>query len=51
MRDFIKLFLFQDADGKITLTEFVNACLGHEQFSKMLALKVLKSAGGAQKTL
>jgi hypothetical protein len=32
--------LLQDADGKVTLTEFVNACLGHEQFSKMLALKV-----------
>jgi hypothetical protein len=30
----------QDADGKVTIAEFVNACLGHEQFSKMLALKV-----------
>jgi hypothetical protein len=33
--------MLQDADGKISMDEFKNACLGHEQFSKMLALKVL----------
>jgi len=31
----------KDADGKITNEEFVNACLGQEQFSKMLALKII----------
>jgi len=30
----------KDEDGKITKDEFVGACLGQEQFSKMLALKV-----------
>merc|ERR1712168_1514563 len=30
----------KDADGKITKEEFISACLGQEQFSKMLALKV-----------
>merc|ERR1712168_1314471 len=31
----------KDEDGKITTEEFVNACLGQEQFSKMLALKII----------
>merc|ERR1719245_2863597 len=30
----------KDEDGKITTEEFVSACLGQEQFSKMLALKI-----------
>jgi len=30
----------KDADGKITKEEFISACLGQDQFSKMLALKV-----------
>jgi hypothetical protein len=33
--------MLQDADGKISMEEFKNACLNQEQFSKMLALKVL----------
>jgi len=32
----------KDADGKITKEEFISACLGQEQFSKMLALKVVE---------
>merc|ERR1712055_501769 len=31
----------KDADGKITTSEFVAACLSQEQLSKMLALKVI----------
>merc|ERR550517_324711 len=31
----------KDEDGKITTEEFVSACLGQEQFSKMLALKII----------
>merc|ERR1712038_1163740 len=31
----------KDADGKITKEEFISACLGQEQFSKMLALKII----------
>merc|ERR1712038_1391141 len=31
----------KDADGKITQEEFISACLGQEQFSKMLALKII----------
>jgi len=31
----------KDADGKITQEEFIAACLGQEQFSKMLALKII----------
>jgi Ca2+-binding EF-hand superfamily protein len=31
----------KDEDGKITKDEFVGACLGQEQFSKMLALKII----------
>lgn len=31
----------KDEDGKITKDEFVSACLGQEQFSKMLALKII----------
>merc|ERR1712168_1070284 len=30
-----------DGDGKITETEFVNACLSQDEISKMLALKVI----------
>lgn len=30
-----------NADGKVTQQEFTSACLGHEEFSKMLALKVI----------
>jgi len=30
-----------DGDGKITLSEFVSACLSQEELSKMLALKVI----------
>jgi hypothetical protein len=33
--------MLQDADGKISMEEFKNACLNQEQFSKMLALKVI----------
>ena len=31
----------KDQDGKVTNTEFIAACLGQEEFSKMLALKVI----------
>merc|ERR1711972_1286176 len=31
----------KDADGKITKEELISACLGQEQFSKMLALKII----------
>merc|ERR1711872_1157503 len=31
----------KDEDGKITTEEFVSACLGQEQFSKVLALKII----------
>jgi len=30
-----------DQDGKVTAEEFTTACLGQEEFSKMLALKVI----------
>ena len=30
-----------DQDGKVTLEEFISACLGQEKLSKMLALKVI----------
>ncbi|XP_023348583.1 uncharacterized protein LOC111717318, partial [Eurytemora carolleeae] len=44
-QDFITKSAFaemdQDEDGKISKDEFVNACLGQEKFSKMLALKVV----------
>ena len=30
-----------DQDGKVTTAEFIAACLGQEEFSKMLALKVI----------
>jgi Ca2+-binding EF-hand superfamily protein len=30
-----------DGDGKITQAEFISACLGQEELSKMLALKVI----------
>jgi Ca2+-binding EF-hand superfamily protein len=30
-----------DQDGKVTSAEFIAACLGQEEFSKMLALKVI----------
>ena len=31
----------QDQDGKVTTTEFIAACMGQEELSKMLALKVI----------
>merc|ERR1739846_169694 len=31
----------KDQDGKVTNDEFIKACMGHEEFSKMLALKVI----------
>merc|ERR1711910_1718 len=31
----------KDQDGKVTTTEFISACMGQEEFSKMLALKVI----------
>merc|ERR1711881_630781 len=31
----------KDQDGKVTTAEFIKACLGQEEFSKMLALKVI----------
>ena len=31
----------KDQDGKVTIAEFVDACLGQQEFSKMLALKVI----------
>ena len=31
----------EDQDGKVTSAEFIKACLGQEEFSKMLALKVI----------
>merc|ERR1711976_13869 len=31
----------KDEDGKVSLEEFKSACLGREEFSKMLAVKVI----------
>merc|ERR1712183_1015609 len=31
----------KNMDGKVTIAEFIEACLGQEAFSKMLALKVI----------
>ena len=31
----------KDGDGKVSLAEFQSACLGREEFSKMLAVKVI----------
>lgn len=31
----------QDGDGKVSTAEFITACLGQEEFSKMLAMKVI----------
>ena len=31
----------KNEDGKVTLDEFKTACLGREEFSKMLAIKVI----------
>eukprot|EP00092_Neocalanus_flemingeri_P081649 GFUD01102035.1.p1 GENE.GFUD01102035.1~~GFUD01102035.1.p1 ORF type:complete len:196 (-),score=66.16 GFUD01102035.1:186-773(-) len=31
----------KDQDGKVSITEFIAACMGQEEFSKMLALKVI----------
>merc|ERR1712236_153574 len=31
----------KDQDGKVTNDEFIKACMGQEEFSKMLALKVI----------
>ena len=32
----------KDQDGKVTLEEFIAACLGQEEVSKMLALKIIE---------
>ena len=32
----------KNEDGKVTLEEFKTACLGHDEFSKMLAVKVVE---------
>ena len=32
----------KDEDGKVTTEEFIAACMAQEEFSKMLALKVIK---------
>jgi Ca2+-binding EF-hand superfamily protein len=34
-----------DQDGKVTIAEFIAACLGQEEFSKMLTFKVLNIFG------
>merc|ERR1711992_274004 len=31
----------KDEDGKVSLQEWIDACLGQEEFSKMLALKII----------
>merc|ERR1719187_352966 len=31
----------KDQDGKVTTAEFISACMGQEEFSKKLALKVI----------
>ena len=31
----------KDENGKVTTEEFIAACLGQEEFSKMLTLKVI----------
>merc|ERR1711915_217914 len=31
----------KDKDGKVTLDEFINACMGQEEFSRVLTLKLL----------
>merc|ERR1712183_485749 len=31
----------KDQDGKVTAAEFISACMGQDEFSKMLALKVI----------
>ena len=31
----------KNEDGKVTLEEFKTACLGREEFSKLLAIKVI----------
>lgn len=31
----------KDADGKVSQEEFVSACLGQEEISKLLALKII----------
>merc|ERR1711942_98635 len=42
-KDFIakSAFAEMDEDGKVSLDEFTTACLNQEEFSKMLALKVI----------
>ena len=31
----------KDEDGKVTMDEFIAACMSQEEFSKMLALKII----------
>lgn len=31
----------KDEDGKVSMQEWIDACLGQEEFSKMLALKII----------
>ena len=33
--------IYKDEDGKVSLDEFVTACLSQEEFTKMLAIKVI----------
>jgi len=44
-KDFVAKTAFaemdENQDGKVTTEEFIKACLGQEEFSKMLALKVI----------
>merc|ERR1712013_980921 len=44
-KDFIAKSAFaemdKDEDGKVSLDEFITACLSQEEFSKMLAIKVI----------
>ena len=41
--DFKEVFqlMDKDQDGKVTTAEFIAACMGQEDLSKMLALKVI----------
>ena len=31
----------KDEDGKVTTEEFIAACMGQEEFSKMITLKII----------
>jgi len=37
----------KDEDGKVSLQEWIDACLGQEEFSKMLALKITETFIGS----